>query len=59
MNERENGTMYRQITQEEAKKMMDGQDVIINAATGKLKELPLFGQIPIISDLLDNIYYNK
>lgn len=29
MNERENGTMYRQITQEEAKKMMDGQDVII------------------------------
>lgn len=32
---------------------------IINAATGKLKELPLFGQIPIISDLLDNIYYNK
>lgn len=29
MNERENGAMYRQITQEEAKKMMDGQDVII------------------------------
>ena len=32
---------------------------IVNAATGKKKELPLIGQIPVIGDLLDKIYYNK
>ena len=29
---------------------------IVNAATGKKKELPLVGQIPFIGDLMDKIY---
>ena len=32
---------------------------IVNAATGKVKEIPIIGQIPFIGDLLDKIYYNK